>query len=140
MNYSVGENVDSWCMSCKLMLAHTIEAVIGAEIKKVHCNTCNRPHRYRPNPPGTGKAAKKVGVLAMGVAKISGLKASDFEDLIKNQDVDKAKPYATKEAFVKGDLLKHTSFGVGYVTANKNSNKIEVLFETGPKVLVHSRF
>ncbi len=139
MNYSIGENIDSWCMSCKLMLAHTIEAVLNTEIKKVHCNTCNRAHKYRPNAPKKVNAVKKFANISKGVVKKSGLKVSKFEDLIKNNDINRVKNYAIKKSFIKGDLLKHTSFGIGYVIANKESKKIEVLFETGTKILIHSR-
>ena len=38
-----------------------------------------------------------------------------------------------------GDLVQHPSFGLGVATANKDGSKIEVLFEEGPKVLVHCR-
>ena len=34
-----GDDVDSWCGVCKLMLAHTIEAMVGDTPARVHCNT-----------------------------------------------------------------------------------------------------
>src|SRR5438876_4707928 len=47
-----GGNVDSWCGKCKLVLAHTIEAMVGDKPVRVHCNTCKSQHSYKPNPPG----------------------------------------------------------------------------------------
>ena len=38
-----------------------------------------------------------------------------------------------------GEMMEHTVFGLGVVTADKGSNKIEVLFEEGPKVMLHDR-
>jgi hypothetical protein len=35
--------------------------------------------------------------------------------------------------------MQHPSFGFGVATAVKDVTKVEVLFETGPKVLVHGR-
>ena len=133
MNYSIGENIDSWCMSCKLMLAHTIEVILDENIKKVHCNTCNRIHKYHSNPPKKNKIVKKK------LSKISGLKSLDFKNLIKDHDSNDVKNYSMEKPFIKGDLLKHKNFGLGYVIANKNSHKIEVLFEIGHKILIHSR-
>ena len=47
-----GGNVDSWCGKCKLILAHTIEALVGDKPARVHCNTCKAQHSYKPYEPG----------------------------------------------------------------------------------------
>jgi hypothetical protein len=36
----VGGEVDAFCSSCKLVLGHTILAMVGERIAKVRCNTC----------------------------------------------------------------------------------------------------
>src|SRR5262245_58672499 len=40
----VGDYVDGWCTRCKLVLRHTIEAIAGGKISRVHCNTCQGQH------------------------------------------------------------------------------------------------
>ena len=50
-----------------------------------------------------------------------------------------AKAYSIKDRYEAGDILDHPSFGCGVATAVKDGTKIEVLFEGGPKVLVHGR-
>ena len=49
-----GSTVDSWCTKCKLVLAHTVEAMVEGKITRVHCNTCRGQHAYRPDAPRSG--------------------------------------------------------------------------------------
>ena len=46
--------------------------------------------------------------------------------------------YSPKNKYESGDVLEHPQFGRGAVTLVKDGTKIEVLFETGPKTLVHA--
>ncbi len=126
-----GDNVDSWCGKCKLMLAHTIEAMAGTKPARVHCNTCQAQHSYKPNEPGQSpRQARPSG---------SGGRGNRYRALLKGKDMAVAKSYSSKDSYEPGDLMQHPSFGFGVTTAIKNGAKIEVLFEDGPKVLVHGR-
>jgi hypothetical protein len=129
---TVGKDVDSWCTKCKLMLAHTIEAVAGAKITRVHCNTCGSQHAYRAKPPGTTKKTKAQ-------AAKHEERASDYEMLLRGQDPSKALPYTPSERFQPAQLIRHSAFGLGVVTSVKEGNKIEVAFPDGMKTLVHGR-
>ncbi len=124
---NIGDRIDSYCGRCKMMLAHTVETIEGGKIKKCHCNTCGAQHAYRPKPP----------------KRIAGMPAipetSDYEKLMKAQDPAKAKKYSTSDRFQASDLINHSSFGLGIVILIKESNKIEVLFQDGPKTMVHGR-
>ncbi|MDA0713299.1 MAG: hypothetical protein O2897_04855 [bacterium] len=152
-NIRIGGNVDSWCTKCKLILAHTVEAAVKETIKRVHCNTCLSKHVFRAYAPGTAPktatvnakpksrstaASKKASLQKkFGVAGL--VKASDYEAMLKGRDAALAKKYSYKQHFGMGEMMEHTVFGLGVVTADKGSNKIEVLFEEGPKVMLHDR-
>jgi hypothetical protein len=129
---AVGKDVDSWCPKCKLILAHTVEAMVGERITRVHCNTCKAPHMYRANPPGT--SARRGAAARSGAAALP-----DYAKLMRGRDPAKARRYATSERFAASDLLDHPTFGLGIVIGVKDGNKIEVVFENGSKVLVHAR-
>ena len=135
-----GDDVDSWCGTCKLILAHTIEALVDDTPARVHCNTCKAQHRYRPNEPG--KARKTVrqrkGAATPG-AQTRKARASRYEKLLKGQDISLAKRYSPTGSYVLGDVVEHARFGVGVTTTVKAGNKIEVVFEDGVKMLVHER-
>jgi hypothetical protein len=139
--YRIGSNVDSFCNKCKLTLAHTIEAVVEGTIKRVHCNTCKSKHAFRgktavksatKSVKSSSTAAKKRGVPGL-------VRASDFTTLLKGRGHASARPYSFVDRFRTGEVLNHITFGIGVVTADKGSDKIEVLFELGPRTLVHGK-
>lgn len=136
--YRVGSNIDSWCTKCKLVLAHTIEAIASGIIKRVQCNTCKGKHQFKDGEPGQ-TVKKTTSSPKADKAPKARSKAGDFTRLLRNRTPDVALPYSVKKQFVRGDLINHIQFGVGVVVDQKDVQKIEVLFETGPKILVHAR-
>jgi hypothetical protein len=81
MAYRVGDYIDDYCSRCKFSSDHTVVSLLGDQVKKVTCRTCNTEHNYRGNkgskemtakdawnklfasvsgpPPGTPEAPKK---------------------------------------------------------------------------------
>lgn len=138
--HQVGKNIDSWCSKCAQTLAHTIEAMVGTAVKRVHCNTCKAVHVYRPNPPQSKAKATGGTKAAKAPSKPKAPKwAGEYTKLMENQDEKKTRSYSFKGIYVKGEVIAHAQFGIGYVTAQKDSTKIEVLFAEGPKLLVQGR-
>ncbi|MEB2285695.1 MAG: hypothetical protein B6D46_09050 [Polyangiaceae bacterium UTPRO1] len=133
-----GSTVDGWCTKCKLVLAHTVEAMVGAKITRVHCNTCGGQHAYRAAAPGAGKSTKARRSTPRKTAE-AAQKHNEYEVLLRGRTGDKARPYATSERFAPGELIKHSAFGLGVVIAERDSVKIDVAFPDGPKVLLHGR-
>ena len=136
----VGGNVDSWCGKCNLMLAHTIEAMVGDKPARVHCNTCRSQHGFKPYKPGEAprqvRERQERGPLGPQPGKV---RASHYQELLKGRNMALAKRYSPKDKYAPGDVVEHPTFGVGVATALKDATKIEVLFEDGAKVLVHGR-
>jgi hypothetical protein len=141
----VGMDVDGWCTKCKLMLAHTIEAIAGGKITRVHCNTCRSQHAYRSRPPGTAAAR---GATRNGTARRTARttrtnkaapNADDYPALIHGRDASQARPYRLSEHFAPKDLIAHPTFGLGVVLSSKDGSKIEVLFPDGTKTLAQGR-
>ncbi|MBX3023890.1 hypothetical protein KF840_03170 [bacterium] len=129
----VGKDIESWCTKCKLMLAHTVEAVVGGRVTRVHCNTCGGQHAHRAKPPGS------TGTTRPRAKRDTEPKPPNYANLLKGRDPSKAKSYATTQRFAVGDLINHSAFGLGMVTSLRDVNKIEVVFSDGPKVLLHRR-
>ena len=123
----VGGNIDSWCTRCKLVLAHTIEVLVGSDIKRVCCNTCQGKHQYKALAP----AARKTGT------RTASPKVNNYAALLESHQNTEAIPYSFGTRYFQGSVLNHIRFGIGIVTADKGGNKIEVLFPGGPKVLIH---
>jgi hypothetical protein len=135
-----GSTVDGWCTKCKLVLAHTVEAMVNGKITRVHCNTCNGQHAYRPDAPGTATKGTRPARKSPSKKAADGIpKRSEYETLLRGRTGAGARTYATSERFAPGEIIKHTSFGIGVVVAERDSVKIDVHFPDGPKVLLHGR-
>jgi hypothetical protein len=138
----VGSNVDAWCGKCKLVLAHTVEAMVGTTVKRVNCNTCSAQHMYKARPPGSRSATKRKTSekTASGrPQRVSNKRASDYDKYMNGRDASGARRYSPKSLFVQNDLVQHPKFGLGVATAIKDGGKFEILFPDGPRVLVHGR-
>ena len=142
----VGMDVDGWCTKCKLTLAHTIEAMVGGRITRVHCKTCRSQHAYRAHGPGQVAAggAKRSSTAgrprrSTRASKPTAPPADDYPALIHGRDASKARPYRVSERFTPKDLIAHPTFGLGVVLSAKDGSKIEVLFPDGPKTLAQGR-
>ncbi len=61
----------------------------------------------------------------------------DWTQEVQNQPEEVFVPYAQTGTFEKGSFIRHQVFGKGLVTAVEGG-RIEVLFETGLKRLVHT--
>ena len=133
-----GDDIDSWCGSCKLLLAHTIEALVDDTPARVQCNTCKAQHRYRPHEPGKAPKTKRKRVASAG-PQTRKARASQYEKLLNGQDMSLAKRYSPTESYILGDVVEHAHFGVGVTTTVKAGNKIEVVFEDRVRTLVHER-
>tara|TARA_Y100001954_G_C15738009_1_gene566851 strand:+ start:877 stop:1368 length:492 start_codon:yes stop_codon:yes gene_type:complete len=138
--FSVGGNADSWCTKCKLVLAHTVVAMVEKVPVKAQCNTCGSTHKFRSDSPksrATGSKEIKEALRSKSKRLSAGMvKANHYQELMAGRDPSTAKTYSPKSTFEKGDLVRHVKFGLGLVTVLKDHNKIEILFEEGAKVLV----
>jgi hypothetical protein len=136
----LGGNVDAWCGKCKMMLAHTIEAMVGDKPARVHCNTCKSQHSYKASAPsGTTRKARSGQDGEGPTPRQTKTRTSKYQSLLNASSSAAAKTYSPQEKYEPGDVLEHPTFGRGVTTAVKDGTKIEVLFESGSKTLVHGR-
>jgi hypothetical protein len=47
---TAGKEIDAKCTRCKIVIGHTIVAMVGTEPRRVKCNSCGSEHRYIPAP------------------------------------------------------------------------------------------
>ncbi len=145
---TAGDDVDSWCTTCKLVLAHRVVAVVDGKPEKVICSTCQKKHKYRPNPPKylTKKAAtgkKKASGKTTKKRTTRTRRTKDpsivWEEALADKDISRAKNYSMAEVFDKDDIIEHEKFGRGLVKEIHAEWKMEVLFKEGIKLLVFGR-
>ncbi len=128
----VGGEVDTLCGRCKLLLSHTILALMGSRIARVRCNTCGSDHAYRPGTERAGRAAQS------GTHRSSERVVISYADKLAAQDPSQATPYNSKTRYTADQLISHPTFGLGLVTAVRE-DKVDVAFKTFTKTLAHTR-
>jgi hypothetical protein len=134
----VGGEVDSYCTRCELTLAHTVHAVVGGHPVKVECNTCHGVHRYR-GAPGA-KPVKTVGNRPAAARSLVEKKTTiSFDELLRKRDLASAARYSPKSTYRVDQVIEHPTFGLGFVSAIRDAQKIEVTFRTDVKVLVQGK-
>lgn len=142
----VGGDVDAYCTKCRMLLGHTILAMVGDKIARVRCNTCMGEHAFRPNPPGTKapKAEARPKAAAGSTRTVTRARATKekaevrpFEELFTDRDTSEARSYSPRERFEDGDMISHPTFGLGLVRTARQ-DKVDVVFKSGEKVLVHN--
>jgi recombinational DNA repair protein (RecF pathway) len=45
----LGDDIDDHCSRCKRTTDHSIVSMMGDEVLKTRCRTCNSEHKYRQN-------------------------------------------------------------------------------------------
>jgi hypothetical protein len=129
--YQVGGEVDAPCTRCKLDLAHTILAMLGARIVRVRCNTCQSDHAYRQTQRRATPAAGRP--RSSGERTVLG-----FEQQLARADVASARDYRPADTYAVDQVLRHPTFGLGIVRAVR-PDKMEVAFKAALRTLVQAR-
>ena len=132
----VAKNLFTKCTKCKMELEHIV-VTHNADgiVERVKCLTCESEHKYRP-------AKKPVKKKAAARKKTTRAKkedpARDFEKLSEKFKGKKQLPYTMEGSFKADDVIDHPTFGMGIVVG-ATSQKMEVIFEDKPRVLVCNR-
>ncbi|GMT47266.1 MAG: hypothetical protein IEMM0007_0832 [bacterium] len=135
-NYTAGGNIEAWCTKCKLELSHTIVAMVANSPKRVKCNTCDSLHNFRAKPSEKRRIKSKKTLQKVKTPEI------DYNECISrltDSELSNAKKYRTEGSFEKNEIINHSRFGIGIVSSVIQVNKIEILFEDGPKLLVQNK-
>jgi hypothetical protein len=130
-------------------LAHTISAMIGDRVVRVHCKTCKSDHNYRP-PKGV-KEPGQIPPALRGRGESSRSNTGDpkaakaaaipvevlWEAKIREARSKPLQTYTASAKFQVGDRLVHPTFGEGVVQRLIYPNKAEVIFQMDIKTLIH---
>jgi len=131
-NYSVGGDIEAWCTKCKLVLGHTIVAMVDNLPKRVKCNTCNGQHNYR------AQGAEKRVAKSKTSPRRARTKQASYEQYLSRMtegNSERFKKYSMNGSFEKDELIEHPQFGIGIVLSVIHVNKMEILFKDGPRLL-----
>jgi len=132
---SVGDNIDSYCLKCKLVLAHVILFKVDGVVNRVKCKTCGAEHKYRAIVPGLKKAAAVRTPGAARGRKPAAAKVTVNDAPLQWDLKSRNKPsetsirdYDVKDTFKVNQVIYHPVFGVGFVEKVDSDKSIFVLF------------
>jgi hypothetical protein len=136
----VGGEVDASCTKCKMLLGHTILAMMGSRIVRVRCNTCQGEHNFRTTGEKRRAPRAKVatGRPAARAAAVAAASGGDLDSLIKGKDISQPLRYQANQTFAKDNVIQHPSFGLG-VVLEVRGEKLDIMFNAGLKTLAHQR-
>lgn len=142
-----GDDVDAWCTRCKMNLNHRIIAIVGRDIKRVHCLTCGSDHKYYPPRNADGTTSSKSGTVVSRSAKARTSPAraakrseGEWTVFMKEMSPDTVpRTYSVFEAFEAGEFVEHPQFGVGKVLEVTGRERIDAIFKEGRKTLICNR-
>lgn len=136
---SAGDNIEAHCTRCRALLNHTIVAMIGGRVVRVECNTCGGVHNYHSGKEVKAAAAlpaRKSGGAPRATKKAPGAAdRNEWEELRPTMEIERSRPYDMNGKYRANDLVAHAVFGLGVVRRIVGPNKMEVLFQTGTKLL-----
>jgi hypothetical protein len=76
MPYRLGDDLDDFCSRCRMLTNNSVEAMLGEEVVKVRCRTCNFSHDYKhgqvPENIKPRKTSKKAAFDAVLSSVMSG--------------------------------------------------------------------
>lgn len=101
------------------------------------------PKEYKPKvKPARAPASGKDSSVAKAGGK-SGKNQPDpaelFAQAFAGKEGNPVHNYSPRQTYAKDDLVQHPAFGVGVVLANRDGGKMDVLFPSGARTLVHAR-
>lgn len=120
-------------------------SMVGGLPSRVMCRTCKAEHNYKPK-----KGIKEPGAEAsasVGVAKEKKVRVPKADKVVPvemewmkqmNATSRPIRSYAANESFTTGDRVNHPSFGEGVVQKLVYPNKMEIIFRSDIKILVHA--
>jgi len=142
-----GDDVEAWCTRCRMNLNHRVIAVVGHTIQRVHCLTCGGDHKYYPPKHSRSEIQEKRVVKVVETArsqtprkpvqKSASRAAGEWTTIMKEMpETTIPRPYLASESYESGEFIMHSVFGAGRVLDILGSERIQVIFKEGRKVLV----
>ncbi len=132
---SVGSQIEVRCPSCRKNRDHEILSMKNGHADKVQCMLCKHQRKYRP-PAALMTAEEKLLIKDTKTRQNqNAMQRKQWETLNKSMDHSKALNYSMTETYKSKALIDHPVFGFGQVRRVLGSQKVEILFEDGVKIM-----
>src|SRR3990170_8185469 len=65
----LGDIIDDFCPRCRMLTNHSVAAIVGEEVRKVVCRTCQNSHDFK-HGKGTEKKTPKQSAYEQVLASV----------------------------------------------------------------------
>lgn len=126
--YKMLDELIHWCTRCKLDLNHRVIRAENGVPKRILCLTCQSDRVYRPKSLSNRKAA---------FGKAAAAKLAQENTLRERLQASKRAPkeYSMDGVYKIDDVISHQTFGLGLATEIVSSDKMQIFFDDGMKLL-----
>lgn len=131
----VGGDIESICGKCGATW-HLVIALVKGQIARVECKQCGARHRYRGVAAATSAAPRRASATRTPSTRARSSKQPPIVEADLSRPM---RSFRVSDTYWVGDRVAHANFGEGVVQAVRGVTKIEILFDTGRKTLVHGR-
>ena len=136
---SASEIVRTRCSCCDGIKDHAVIAVVDEEIVQLQCTSCDSVQEHErvasKRPIAKTAAAKKAKPPLKGKTDPAIAEKKEWVLLRPNMNTEQAVAYDMDGKYKAKALLLHSAFGLGLVMRVAGPHKVEVLFESGKKLL-----
>ena len=139
---SVGDNIDAYCLKCKLVLAHVIMFKVDGVVNRVKCKTCGAEHKYRGTTPGVKKAAavRSPGVsrVKKPVAAKEPVNNAPLQWDLKSRNMPPEttiRDYSIRDTYKVNQVINHPTFGIGFVEKVASDKSVFILFHDAVRLM-----
>lgn len=157
-----GSVLDCFCPKCENITEHTIVSATKRRVREVRCEACKFAHKFtamkktakqrktskpsKPVKPAKPQKAVKAATTAKPARRgrrkklrgDGGGGANEWEVEMEEKKDMAAVDYRLGGSYAEGTVIRHPSFGVGFVKKIISGNKFEALFKGGRKFLVQN--
>ena len=127
----VGADIESYCGKCGTTW-HVVIAMVEGRVAQVECSSCGKRHKARGESTAAPRVHRRTGEASTPAAK--GSKPMVAADLSQAPV-----PYTASGAYKPGQRIDHPAFGPGVVERVLATNKVQIFFATGSRVLAQRR-
>ena len=138
----VGRDIDAVCSKCKMLLNHVVVSEVNGYVSKVQCRTCGSLHKFRggekkPAPPKKERTTRLVKAASSAAGYSRPKETHRLWQMKKDtmpSDAD-ITDYRMDGEYGPSDIIRHSTFGVGFVERIVNKTRVEILFQAGLKLM-----
>lgn len=129
---SEGSSIEARCTKCRKNRSHLVLSITDNQPDKVQCTICEHLHNYKP--PVVRKIPAEI-LIAKNKKIKNENERNEWNALRLEMGNKKVQSYSMTATYKVKSVINHPVFGLGQVQRVAGSQKIEVLFEDGLKMM-----